>query len=125
MVLYYCLLNFYASVVIHNFYMVIQSVNFLLFHLGWQDLHEAVPADFFLSVTSYGFCSNLNVGEVGYLLLNPEYHVGAAIYRPRHRTVTQLFVLWEEHFLYIMYAVHGCTAVTWSALLVCDNGEHH
>lgn len=34
-------------------------------------------------------------------------------------------MLWEEHFLYIMYAVHGYTAVTWSASFVCDNGEHH
>jgi hypothetical protein len=65
-----------------------------------------------------------NVGAVGYLLLIPEYSDGAAICRSRHRNVTQLFVLWEEHFLYIMYAVQGYTAVTWSALLVCCNGDH-
>jgi len=33
-VLYYCMINFYAFIVIHNFYMVIQSVSFLLFYLG-------------------------------------------------------------------------------------------
>jgi hypothetical protein len=33
-VLYYCMINFYAFIVTHNFYMVIQSVNFLFFRLG-------------------------------------------------------------------------------------------
>jgi len=33
-VIYYCMINFYAFIVIHNFCMVIQSVSFVLFHLG-------------------------------------------------------------------------------------------